>query len=91
MTSIENMLLTPFENLKIMDELDNEYNILLKNIEILKNNKNYTKGTAVKLHNKNLQYKKDIIFKVFDSDQNEIINQLRKCLEFNPRTDHILY
>ena len=27
MTSIENMLLTPFENLKIMDELDNEYNI----------------------------------------------------------------
>lgn len=92
MTSVESLLSSSFESLSISEnEINKEYELLLKNIEILKNNKNHTKTMANKLHNKNLQYNADIIFKIFDKEQMEIKNQLCICLKFNPKTDHILY
>ena len=63
MMSVDSMLSTSFENLSISnEEINKEYKELLKNIELLKNNKNYTKTLANKLHNKNFKYKTAINF-----------------------------
>jgi hypothetical protein len=92
MISVESMLSSSFENLSIShEEINKEYELLLKNIELLKNNKNYTKAMASKLHNKNLDYKAAIIFKAFNKEQMEIRNHLANCLKFDPKTEHILY
>ena len=92
MISVESILSSSFGNLSISEEeINKEYKELLKNIEILKNNKNYTKTMANKLHNKNLEYKTSIIFKVFEKEQMDIRNQLANCLKFDPKTEHILY
>ena len=92
MLSVESMLSTSFENLSISQEkINKEYELLVKNIELLKNNKNYTKAMANKLHNKNLEYKSAIIFKAFDKEQMDIRNQLANCLKFDPKKEHILY
>ena len=92
MMSVDSMLSTSFENLSISnEEINKEYKELLKNIEILKNNKKYTKTLANKLHNKNLKYKTAIIFKAFEKEQMDIRNQLANCLKFDPKTEHILY
>ena len=88
---IESILCDSFKKIKIQDDIMDEYDILLQNIEMLKNNKCYTKSFAKKLHQKNLQYKKDIIFQTGDDEQIKIKNQIRKCLEFNPSIDNVLY
>lgn len=90
MLSVENMLVSSFENLKINEVKINEYDVLLNNIEIL-DKKKYTKYLASKLHIKNLEYKKNIIFKGSDDEQMNIRNQLAKCLKFDPKTDYIVY
>ena len=90
MLSVENMLVSSFEQLNIDDKKVNEYDILLKNIEIL-DKKIYTKDLASKLHVKNLEYKKNIIFQAFDKEQMNIRNQLAKCLKFDHKKDYIIY
>jgi len=92
MISVEDMLSSSFENLSISQkEINKEYELLLKNIELLKNKKNYTKTMANKLHNKNLDYKASIIFKAFNKEQMDIRNQLANCLKFDPKKEHVLY
>jgi hypothetical protein len=90
MFSVENVLVSSFEELKINDDKMNEYDILLKNIKIL-DKKKYTKDLASKLHVKNIEYKKNIVFEAFNTDQMNIRNQLAKCLMFDPKIDHVIY
>jgi hypothetical protein len=93
-TSFDNIL-TAFEKLSIDTEYQDhegvkEYNILLANISSLKCC-NYTKSLANRLHIKNKIYIETIFFDTSDSFQMEIKQQLIKCLEINPKTDHALY